>query len=217
MIRFDQVHDALLGEYGPQRWWPADDVFEIVVGALLVQRTGWRNVEHAIASLKSAGLLDADSLHRADVGIIEQCVRRTGFFKTKAGRLKKLAAFIVEYGGTESLGNLATRELRSLLLQIDGIGPETADAILLYAYDRPVVVVDEYLRRLASRLRPGRATIPDSRLREWVAGTIEDVAGLNELHALVIAHGKRSCGRIPACGHCAILSLCDTGQESLQA
>jgi endonuclease-3 related protein len=215
MIRFDQVHDALLGEYGPQCWWPAEDVFEIMVGALLVQRTAWRNVELAIARLKSAGLLDPDVLSRTDIGIIEPPVKGTGFFRTKAGRLKDLAAFVVAQGGTESFGKLSTREMRSLLLQVGGVGPETADAILLYAYDRPVVVIDEYLRRLAKRLRFDQAAIPDERLREWVAGTIADAAGLNELHALVIVHGQRSCGRIPECARSAIRRMCGTARNSL--
>jgi endonuclease-3 related protein len=218
MIRFDQVHDALLVEYGPQRWWPADDVFEIMVGALLVQRTAWRNVEHAIARLKSAGLLDPDGLSRTRVGIIEPQVKGTGFSRTKACRLKDLAAFVVAQGGTESFGKLSTREMRALLLQVGGIGPETADAILLYAYNRPVVVVDEYLRRLAKRLLCfDQAAVSDQRLREWVAGTIADAAGLNELHALVIVHGQRSCGRIPECGRCAIRTMCGTARNALQA
>jgi endonuclease-3 related protein len=217
MIRFDQVQDALLGEFGPQHWWPADDVFEIIVGALLVQRTAWRNVEAAIAHLKTAGLLDPDVLRRTGVEAIEQCIKSTGFFRTKAGRLKNLAACIVKHGGTESLASLSTPEMRSLLLQVDGVGPETADAILLYAFNRPVVVIDEYLRRLARRLTPDRATIPDNRIRAWVAGTIDDVVGLNELHALVIAHGKKSCGRVPDCPQCAIRSMCGTGRTALEA
>lgn len=217
MIRFDQVHDALLGEFGPQLWWPAEDVFEIMAGALLVQRTAWVNVETAIGRLKSAGLLDPDVLYRTKIEEIEPCIQSTGFFRTKAGRLKNLAACVVGQGGTVSLGKLPTSELRSLLLAVEGIGPETADAILLYAYDRPVVVIDEYLRRLARRLRPGRQTIPDQRLRDWVAGSIADAASLNELHALVIAHGKQSCGRIPHCGQCAIRTFCGTGRKASEA
>jgi len=101
------------------------------------------------------------------------------------------------------------------------VGPETADAILLYAYDRPVVVIDEYLRRLAKRLCFDQLAISDDLLREWVARTIADAAALNELHALVIVHGQRSCGRIPECGRCAIRTMCGTmcgtARTSLQA
>lgn len=213
MTRFDQIHDGLLAQFGPQLWWPADDAFEIIVGALLVQRTAWRNAESAISHLKAADLLNPHALQHADVETVEQCVKATGFFRTKAVRLQRLATFIVGQGGTESLASLSTSELRSLLLQIEGVGPETADAILLYAYDRPVVVIDEYLRRLARRLTLDEAGMTDERLREWVAGTIEHVDGLNELHALVIAHGKNCCSAIPDCPKCEIRTLCKTGQK----
>jgi endonuclease-3 related protein len=207
----------LLGAYGPQHWWPADNAFEIIVGALLVQRTAWRNVETAIRALKMAGLLDPVRMHRARAASIERCIRGAGFFRAKAARLRQLAGVIVEHGGADSLARLATPELRSLLLELEGVGPETADAILLYAYDRPAVVVDAYLRRLATRLTAADTVVADQQLRDWVSATIEDADGMNELHALVIEHGKQCCGRKPDCPECPIQPMCATGRNASDA
>ena len=215
MIRFDEVFDALLGIHGRQLWWPADDRFEIIVGALLVQRTTWRNVEHAIGELRRRKLLNAEALHSARISTIQSCIRRAGFFRTKAARLRGVAGFVAAQGGVEGLSQDPTPVLRRRLLGVDGVGPETADAILLYAFDRPVVVVDQYLRRLAQRLTAIEAPIPDDQLREWVTSQFPDDAyRLNELHALIIAHGKQSCRKVPLCGQCVIKNLCRTADVS---
>jgi endonuclease-3 related protein len=208
VIECNRVYDALLAEHGRQQWWPADERFEILVGALLVQRTAWRNVETAIVELKRRELLDAAILACTPVAVIEECVRRTGFFRAKASRLTKLARFVVAMGGLAALDAMPTATLRRLLLDLDGIGPETADAILLYAFDRPVVVVDTYLRRLARRLAGGDSELADTELRAWVGESIGETPALSELHALVVAHGKAFCRKEPLCNECPMQASC---------
>lgn len=214
MIQFSKVYSGLLAAHGPQRWWPADEPFEIMAGALLVQRTTWQSAATALDRLKQKGLLRPQRLRRARLGLVEQCIKGAGFFQTKAVRLKKLARFVDECGGIEGLGASETTALRELLLGLEGVGPETADAILLYAFARPAVVVDAYLRRLSQRLTAAAKAPADSRLRTWVAGVISDAEHLNEFHALVVAHGKAVCRPVPRCPECRISRLCRTGRAA---
>lgn len=217
MIGFAAVYDSLFDEYGPQDWWPADNRFEIVAGALLVQRTSWENVATAIDRLREQGLLDVRALERVPVGVVEACIRSTGFYRAKARRLRNLARFIGHSGGMEALEQQPTPELRRILLALDGIGEETADAILLYAFDRPVVVVDEYLRRLVRRMT-AEGRVSDRELRDSVARHLaDDVYRLNELHALVVAHGKTSCRAVPRCAECVLSRSCRTGSGGSDA
>ena len=217
MIQFSKVYTVLLAAHGPQRWWPADEPFEIMVGALLVQRTTWQNASAALDRLKEKGLLRPERLRRARLGLVEQCIKGAGFFQTKAARLKKLARFVDERGGIDGLATSETTALRELLLGVEGVGPETADAILLYAFERPAVVVDAYLRRLSQRLTAAAEAPEDSRLRTWVAGAIGDAGHLNEFHALVVAHGKAVCRPVPRCPECRISRLCRTGRDASSA
>jgi endonuclease III related protein len=217
VIRAERLYSALLAAHGPQRWWPAQDAFEIVAGALLVQRTTWRNAEIAISSLRQRALLAPRSLAGTELAEIEQCIRGAGFYRTKAARLKQLARFVIAGGGIDGLRTKATPELRAALLALNGIGPETADTILLYAFGRPVVVIDEYLRRLARRISGSECEVEDVAVRRWIEREIGDVARLNELHALVVAHGKASCGTRPRCEQCAIRKVCLTGRLASDA
>lgn len=211
MIPCADVYAALLSAHGAQRWWPGDGPFEIMAGALLVQRTTWRSADIAIGRLKGRDLLEPESLSAADSADVETCIRGAGFFRTKAARLGKLARFVVDHGGLAQLEAKPTRELRALLLALDGVGPETADAILLYAFNRPAVVVDAYLRRLAQRLTAAEPAPADPDLRDWVETAIDDPIHLNEFHALVVVHGQRTCRPEPRCGSCEIRTLCRTG------
>lgn len=214
MIHFRPVFENLASTYGPQGWWPGEGRFEIMLGALLVQRTAWRNAETAIDSLKRAGLVAPVRLRDAATDEVERCVRSAGFFRTKAQRLKRLAAFVDEYGGVDGLATLPTDKFRDLLLDADGVGPETADAILLYAFDRPVVVVDAYLRRLAQRLLAYEKPPSDTDLRLWVARDLKRTNTLNEFHALVVAHGKQVCSNVPRCSGCGVRRFCRSGSEA---
>jgi len=215
-ISVAEVYAGLLEAHGPQRWWPADDPFEIMAGALLVQRTTWQSAAAALDNLKRHDLLRPERLGQASLAAVERCIRGAGFFRTKATRLRNLAHFVVEQGGVAGLAQCETAELRSLLLAREGVGAETADAILLYAFDRAAVVVDGYLRRFCQRLMAAGSPPSDSHLRRWVADAIDEVAHLNEFHALVVAHGKDVCGARPQCPACGISGLCLTGRGAMR-
>lgn len=217
MIHFAKIYAGLLAAHGPQQWWPADEPFEIMAGALLVQRTTWQSASTALDRLKEKDLLRPERLRRARLRLVEQCIKGAGFFQTKAARLRKLGRFVDERGGIEGLAASETAALRELLLGLDGVGPETADAILLYAFQRPAVVVDAYLRRLSQRLTAAPKAPDDSSLRSWVVSAIGDVSHLNEFHALVVAHGKIVCRPAPRCMKCRISRLCRTGRAASPA
>ncbi len=147
------MYGRLVTEYGPQQWWPAQTAFEVVVGAYLTQNTAWRAVERSIANLAAHGALSVEGLRRLDEEELRQIIRPSGYMVRKAAALKAFVAFLDdEFGG--SLARLASTPMntaREKLLALPGVGPETADAILLYALGRPAMVVDEYLRRIVTR------------------------------------------------------------------
>jgi endonuclease-3 related protein len=213
LIAFDKLQRDLLNAYGPQHWWPGKDAFEIIVGALLVQRTTWRNVETALAGLSHQGLMTPAAMAKAELDTLERCIRSAGFFRSKASRLKRIATVLADEISIEELRQLPGDELRQALLALDGVGPETADSILLYAFERPVVVVDAYLRRLVQRLSGSRAPPSDRDLRLEISAAIDDAPRLNELHALVVAHGKAVCVSDPKCVECPLLPECRTGKK----
>ena len=209
------AHGALLARYGAQRWWPADSPFEVMVGAILAQNTSWKNVEKAIGTLKTFDLLDPRRLHELDVDTVGEAVKASGTYHVKAARLKAFVAWYVERHGADldRLQAVATGRLREELLQIKGIGPETADAILLYALGRPVFVVDAYTYRVATRhgWRSTDATYED--LQELFERKLPREAPLyNEMHALLVAVGKEHCRRTPRCEGCPLLPLLPGGR-----
>ena len=148
-----KIYRELSRSWGPQHWWPAETPFEVIVGAILTQNTSWTNVERAIASLRTAGRLSIDGIRTAELVDLEQLVRPSGYFRQKAKRLKDFVVFVdAQYGGS-LVAMLATPTpgLREELLALKGIGPETADSILLYAGHHPIFVVDAYTRRVLER------------------------------------------------------------------
>ncbi len=155
MIQILQYYDALYRAWGAQHWWPAETQFEVIVGAYLTQNTAWTNVELALANLRGTNLLTVDGIRKIRLARLERLIRPSGYFRQKAQRLKTFVAFLDEkYGG--SLDNLfaqPTEKLRDELLSLNGVGPETADSILLYAGNHPVFVVDAYTRRILDRHR----------------------------------------------------------------
>jgi endonuclease-3 related protein len=210
------VLDALLEQHGPQAWWPADSRFEIIVGALLVQRTAWTHAARAIDNLKKANLLAVEQIAAIEVSRLQALVRPAGFFRTKAARLKAVAGFIESSGGLEELDRERTETLRERLLDQPGIGPETADAILGYAFERPVFVVDAYARRLFERLGAIGQGSADDALRADCTAAMPSVRDLNELHALVVVHSQRCCLQVPSCGSCILRSRCAYAQSTYQ-
>jgi endonuclease III related protein len=195
--------------YGPQHWWPADSPFEVMVGAILTQNTAWSNVERAILGLRQANLLHPQGLAEAEPARVAEYIRPAGYFNVKARRLQSFCRYLLETGGESALARLDTDALRHQLLAVHGVGPETADDILLYAFQRPVFVVDAYTRRLFGRLGLCATDVPYESLRLGVEQALRGGHALyNELHALIVRHAKEHCRKRPACGGCPVGSRC---------
>ena len=206
------IFDALSEAYGPQSWWPASDPFEMMAGALLTQRTSWRNAEQAIAALRRGDALSPETLARLSISTLETLIRPAGTFRVKAIRLRALARWYVRAGPRDALAPYSTAELRALLLGLPGIGPETADDILVYAFARPVFVADAYARRILSRYGWATGDEPYDELSGAVARALgEDAAKLGEFHALLVEHGKRRCRPTPRCTGCPLAATCRMG------
>jgi len=199
------VYRRLYRAYGPQHWWPAASRFEILVGAVLTQNTAWVNVEKAIANLRRAGRLEAKAITALPDKRLAALIRPSGYFNVKARRLKHLCRWFAEEGGFSTLSRRNTEVLRASLLEVHGIGPETADDILLYAFSRPVFVIDVYTRRLLRRLRLINGDEDYETLRARIeAALAPDTALYNEFHALIVRHAKEKCTQDPGCRHCKV-------------
>ena len=211
------VFERLFHAYGPQHWWPGDSAFEVIVGAILTQSAAWPNVERALANLKEAGALSPQGIRRLEEGELAALLRPSGYFNAKARKLKAFVAVLYDRfeGDLDRLLATPGDELRALLLATHGIGPETADSILLYAAGRPYFVVDAYARRIFSRL--GRAPAVDT-YDGWQAlftdALPQDAALFNEYHALIVEHGKRVCRPQSRCAECVLRDVCPTAAPS---
>lgn len=205
-----EIYRRLFAAYGPQHWWPGDGPFEMMAGAILTQNTAWRNVERAIANLKGAGVLSLAGIRAVPPARLTSLVRPSGYFRQKARKLKALVRFVDEtYGGRlEALLADDPARLRERLLEVHGVGPETADSIVLYAARGASFVVDAYTHRVLSRhgLAPEEAGYDE--LREWFLDRLpEDPALFNEYHALVVRVGHLQCRRTPICRGCPLEPL----------
>ena len=207
---FYQIYQRLLDYYGSQPWWPAEDVFEIMVGAILTQNTAWTNVEKAITNLKLHSLCDAQTLADSEHGHLAQIIRPSGYFNQKAQRLIGFSRWYLEQGGYPSLQALAPEQLRQALLAINGIGDETADDIVLYAFAMPYFVIDSYTRRTFSRLALVTGTEKYAALQARFHGELEADVGLyQQYHALIVTHAKQHCMKTPECMGCPLTELCE--------
>ncbi len=211
--RVRDIYERLAGRYGPRRWWPADSPFEVIVGAILTQRTAWANVEKALANLKQADALSPAAMRALSAAELAELIRPSGFYRSKA---RKLLAFLEMLaarfeGDLERLLAAPGDELRASLLGTHGIGAETADVILVYAAGQPFFVVDAYARRTFSRLgvRPGGDTY-DAWQRLFEAPLPQDAALYGEYHALIVEHAKDVCRAEPLCDRCALAEVCQT-------
>lgn len=203
------IFEGLYHAYGPQHWWPGETPFEVMVGAILTQNTGWSNVEKAIASLKSLDYLDPQAIVALPDEALAGLLRPAGYFNIKARRLKGFCAWYLDQGGHEPLSRGETGDLRRGLLVIKGIGPETADDILLYAFKRPVFVIDAYTRRLFARLGYIRGDEGYEALRGLFESALgADVSLYNEFHALIVRHAKEVCRSRPLCSVCPLAASC---------
>lgn len=202
------VFDALLRAHGPQFWWPGRTRFEIIVGAILTQNTSWTNVEQAIANLRRERLLSPLAMERVAVDRLATLIRSSGYFRQKARRLKAFVHFLRQryQGSLRRLFAAPTSELREQLLAVHGIGPETADSILLYAGNHPVFVIDAYTRRILERHHLAHGSEPYDEIRQMFESSLPAAPELfNEYHALIVHTGKHFCyKREPDCRRCPL-------------
>lgn len=210
-----QLCDRLAAHFGPLHWWPANSPFEVVIGAILTQNTAWRNVEYAIANLKQAQALTPAAIGQLSASELQQLIRPAGFFRQKAERLQLFAAHLFAHHQGE-LSHLLAGELdrvRQELLSLKGVGPETADSILLYAGGLPSFVVDAYTRRLLTRLGLLQGDESYEQLRSrFMTELPHDPDLFNEYHALIVETCKHYCHkRRPHCSPCPLRSNCPTG------
>ena len=202
-----RLYRALLAHHGPQRWWPARTPFEVAVGAILTQHTAWPGAAQAVNALRARGLLVPVRLAATPAWKLELLVRPSGTYRLKARRLLDFTRWLLaRFGGDfRAMRRAPLGPLRRELLRVPGLGPETADAILLYAAGRPVFVADAYTRRVLARhrLMPGRGGYEDARAF-LEAHLPSDPALFNELHALLVAVAKSHCRTVPHCASCPL-------------
>lgn len=211
------VFDRLSAYYGPQHWWPADTAFEVIVGALLMQQTAWRNVDAAIGNLRAAGLLDPRKIADAPVAELRRHVRGAGLYRTKPARLKAFCRHLLRRSGgnLRRYFNRPTAAVRTDLLAQPGVGPETADSILLYAGGHPVFVVDAYTIRIGRRIGWFETDDYGTVQRFFEASLPRHTATFQEDHALLVAHAKAVCRPRPLCERCPVVMQCAFGRGKM--
>lgn len=205
--KFEEIYNQLFKSYGPQNWWPAETPYEMMVGAVLTQNTSWNNVKRAIDNFK--GNLSPEFIDNLTDEELCEYIRPSGFFNMKAKRLRGLNVWYSKYGYDASKAEKEdTIKLRDELLSVSGIGRETADSILLYAFNKPVFVIDAYTRRVFSRFG---FLIPDDYddiRRLFEENLKKDYRLYNEYHALIVNHAKLYCKKKPACKDCPLSHNC---------
>ena len=202
-----EIYDRLYRAFGPQHWWPGDTAFEMMVGAILTQNTSWLNVEKAMGVLKRKGVLTPEGLRQLKKPALASMIRSSGYYRIKADRLKAFIEFLWEdYGGSiKRMGAKPADELREKLLQVKGVGPETADSILLYGVRKPVFVIDAYTNRILSRHGILSEKVSyDEAQRLFMDHLPHDEKLFNEYHALIVRVGKTLCKKTPKCGICPL-------------
>jgi len=205
--RIKGFYTALFKRYGSQGWWPAESELECILGTILTQNTSWKNVEKALKNLKCKGLTSIEKLSSVPIHVLAELIRPSGYFNQKAIKIKNLIKFLNEYynGRIERMFKEDPKKLREKLLGIKGIGPETADSILLYAAKKPIFVVDAYTYRILSR----HALIPEDsdygEIQEVFMDVLpKDTHLFNEYHALLVKVGKEHCRKKPICEGCPL-------------
>ncbi len=210
--RLRDFYSHLVQAYGPQHWWPAKSAFEVVIGAYLTQNTAWTSVEKSIANLATRGLLCVAAIRALSEDELRELIRPSGYMTRKAAAIKAFVGFLDSFydGSLENLSNEVPEIARERLLGLPGVGPETADAILLYALGHPAIVVDEYMRRVATRHGLVATQAKYGEIQALGEGVFADdspaerVSHCNELHALIVEVGKRHCRRKPVCDGCPL-------------
>lgn len=210
-LKLLRIYEALLARFGPQHWWPGDSPWEIAVGAMLTQQVAWTNVEKAIGNLKSANLLELKNMVNANPEQIKELIKPVGFYNQKSKRLLWFASIVSKkYGSIEKMLDRPTMIVREELLSINGIGPETADSILLYGGNHPTFVVDAYTKRMTRCV--GITSDDYHELKKiFEDGLPKDATLYNQYHALIVRLGKEHCKTKPVCYSCPVLSYSVNG------
>jgi len=217
-----EVYRRLYQKYGPQGWWPGDGPLDVIIGAILTQAAAWTNVEIAIANLKEAGCWSLGAIDSRPEEALAAIIRPSGYFNAKARKLKAFASH-VQANHAGNLDKMLSQEagaLRAELLSIHGIGPETADDIVLYAAGKPSFVIDSYTRRIVQRMGiagDGQANSYESCQALFHDNLPADAPLFNEYHALLDRHAKEACAKTPRCHGCCLLDLCATGRQATAA
>jgi endonuclease-3 related protein len=208
---FNNIYERLAAAYGPQYWWPAEQPFEVIVGTILTQSVAWRNAEKAIADLKAAGALSPQAIRTLTVSELAQIIHSCGYYNAKAIKLKVLVEWLGERYSDDLniLFLVGAKILRRQLLSLHGIGPETADSILLYAVGKPAFVIDAYTRRIIDciGLTPADKSY-DGYQRLFTDNLADDAAVFNEYHALLVKMAKDVCRKKPLCQRCCLNDIC---------
>lgn len=207
-VTYRVIYERLIKHFGKQNWWPANTVFEMMIGAILVQNTSWRNVEKALESLKP--FLTPVQLEKLDTDDLAQLIRSSGFYNIKAKRMKAFLNWLKTYDyDVNRIKKIDKMVLRRELLQVNGIGRETADVMLLYAFNKPIFVTDAYARRIFYRVGWDLPSAYDA-VREQVEMDLgSDLSVYQEFHALLVEHAKAFCRVNPLCGQCPLVSVCN--------
>ena len=205
-----ELYKFLLSHFGPQHWWPAETPFEVVVGAILTQQVAWKNAEKAIENLKNANVLDLCKISNLSLEKLEVYLKPTGFYRQKAKRLKDICSYISkEYNSNlKRLFNKETCSLRAELLSLNGIGPETADSIILYAAEKPSFVIDAYTKRICERLQLTHELDYEPLKKFFENSLPKNVEIYKEFHALIVELGKNYCKTKPVCKDCPLSEKC---------
>ncbi|GAA0603474.1 endonuclease III domain-containing protein [Virgibacillus siamensis] len=208
MQNYDFIYNKLYDYFGPQGWWPADTAFEMLIGAILVQNTNWRNAEKAISRLKDC--LEPEIMDNLPEKDLAELIKPSGFFNIKAGRIKAFLEWFRKYDyDTERAAKLEGSRLRQELLNIKGIGRETADVMLLYVFDKPIFVTDAYARRIFYRLGYDMPESYES-FRNLVEEHMPNELNVfQEYHALLVEHAKQICKKRPSCEICPLNAACE--------
>lgn len=217
MNQISKINEELFKIYGPQGWWPIkgrylggpknnSEKFEVIIGAILTQNTSWKNVEKAISNIHKENLIDAKKIARISQKKLAKLIKSAGYYNQKAERLKIFADYLMK---NPNFLKKETAELRKELLSIKGIGPETADSILLYALDRPIFVVDAYTKRIFSRLGFVKEDEKYENVQKlFMKNLPRNTKLFNNYHAVIVEHAKNNCRKKPECGGCVLSEIC---------
>ena len=212
------LYRAMTAHFGPSGWWPANSPFEVMVGAILTQNTAWANAAKAIENLKANGLLSLEAIERSSEEGLARVIRSSGAFNQKAKRLKAFVSYLIQrFGGSlEKMRQVETAKLREELLKTHGIGPETADTILLYGLGKPVFVIDAYTKRILANHGLITQDVPYEALRGCFECNLEpEVALFREFHAQIVLTGKHFCRKRPLCFSCPLEPFLEQGRAGV--